>query len=187
MSPTFGVGSLTVLVNARSACWGVTVAEAVLLAVLGSNWSASLIVAVLVCAVRRDDGREQRQRRRRAGGDRADVPQTGRRRVCALARGRRHEGQAGRQQVGDLDTGRRVGAGVGDRDRERHRVTDVRRRVTDGLGQREVGLLGGHGGRGGVVGGVGVELVGVGDGGGVGLRVRRDDGGDQRSVPTPRR
>ena len=40
VSPTLGVGLSTVLVSARSACCGVTVAEAVLLAVLGSNWSA---------------------------------------------------------------------------------------------------------------------------------------------------
>jgi hypothetical protein len=33
---------------ARSACWGVSVALAVLFAVFGSNWSASVIVAVLV-------------------------------------------------------------------------------------------------------------------------------------------
>ena len=48
VSPTLGVGLLTVLVRARSACCGVTTALAVLLAVLGSNWSAWLIVAVLV-------------------------------------------------------------------------------------------------------------------------------------------
>ena len=50
VSPTLGVASLTVLVSARSACWGVSVALAVLLPVFGSNWSASLMVAVLVCA-----------------------------------------------------------------------------------------------------------------------------------------
>src|SRR6478735_333132 len=47
-SPTFGVALLTVLVNARSARRGVTVAEALLLPVLGSNWSAAETVAVLV-------------------------------------------------------------------------------------------------------------------------------------------
>ena len=41
---------LTNLTSARSACWGVSVALAVLLPVFGSNWSASLTVAVLVCA-----------------------------------------------------------------------------------------------------------------------------------------
>ena len=41
VSPTLGVGSLTVLVTARSACCGVSVALAVLLPGLGSNWSAS--------------------------------------------------------------------------------------------------------------------------------------------------
>jgi hypothetical protein len=37
---------LTALESARSACWGVAVTLAVLLAVSGSNWSAWLIVAV---------------------------------------------------------------------------------------------------------------------------------------------
>ena len=36
--------------TARSACWGVSVALPLLLPVFGSNWSLSLIVAVLVCA-----------------------------------------------------------------------------------------------------------------------------------------
>jgi hypothetical protein len=41
----------SVLVMARSAwAWGVSVALALLLAVVGSNWSASLMVPVLVCA-----------------------------------------------------------------------------------------------------------------------------------------
>ena len=48
VSPTLGVGLLTVLVSARSACCGVTATLAVLLAVLGSNWSAWLIVARFV-------------------------------------------------------------------------------------------------------------------------------------------
>ena len=48
MSPTLGVGLLTVLASARSARCGVTTALAVLLAVLGSNWSAPVIVAVFV-------------------------------------------------------------------------------------------------------------------------------------------
>jgi hypothetical protein len=43
VSPTFGVESLTVFANARSACRGVSVALALLLAVLGSNWSAEAI------------------------------------------------------------------------------------------------------------------------------------------------
>ena len=47
-SPTLGVASLTVLVRARSACCGSTSAVSVLLPVLGSNWSASVMVAVLV-------------------------------------------------------------------------------------------------------------------------------------------
>ena len=51
VSPTLGVALLTVLVTARSACCGVSVALALLLAVSGSNWSAWLMVAVLVCGV----------------------------------------------------------------------------------------------------------------------------------------
>jgi hypothetical protein len=51
VSPTLGVGLLTDLLTARSACWGVTVAEPVLLPVSGSNWSAWLIRAVLVSAL----------------------------------------------------------------------------------------------------------------------------------------
>src|SRR5438132_905872 len=51
VSPTLGVGLLTVLVNTRSACCGVSVALALLLAVLGSNWSAWLTAAVLVWAL----------------------------------------------------------------------------------------------------------------------------------------
>jgi hypothetical protein len=47
-SPTLGVASLTVLVMARSACCGVSVALAVLLPGVGSNWSAAETVAVFV-------------------------------------------------------------------------------------------------------------------------------------------
>src|SRR5436305_1548165 len=50
VSPTLGVGSLTDLVTARSACWGMSVALEVLLAVFGSNWSAPPTAAVLVWA-----------------------------------------------------------------------------------------------------------------------------------------
>ena len=48
VSPTLGVGSLTVFVSDRSASCGVSVALALLLPVLGSNWSEWLMVAVLV-------------------------------------------------------------------------------------------------------------------------------------------
>jgi hypothetical protein len=48
-SPTLGAGLSTVLLTARSACWGVAVALAVLSPGLGSNWSAWLTAAVLVC------------------------------------------------------------------------------------------------------------------------------------------
>ena len=67
-SPTLGVASLTVLVTARSACWGVSVALAVLLPVFGSNWSASLMVAVLVCAAGLTTVAVMRQRLRRRRG-----------------------------------------------------------------------------------------------------------------------
>ena len=43
MSPTFGVGLSTVFWTWRSAYGGVTVAEAVLSAGSGSNWSASAV------------------------------------------------------------------------------------------------------------------------------------------------
>ena len=48
VSPTFGVGLLTVLLMARSACCGVSVAEALLFAEFGSNWSARLIDTLFV-------------------------------------------------------------------------------------------------------------------------------------------
>jgi hypothetical protein len=51
VSPTFGVESLTAFVTARSACSGVSVAKAVLLAGFGSNWSACEINAAFVCAL----------------------------------------------------------------------------------------------------------------------------------------
>src|SRR5262249_11289000 len=47
VSPTLGVGLLTLLPTARSAFCGVSVALPLLLAVLGSNWSAWLTLAVL--------------------------------------------------------------------------------------------------------------------------------------------
>ena len=48
MSPTLGVGLLTVLVSPTSACCGVTTELAVLFPGLGSNWSEWVIVTVLV-------------------------------------------------------------------------------------------------------------------------------------------
>src|SRR5262245_36503257 len=48
VSPTFGIGSFTVLARARSACCGVTVAPALLLPGSGSNWSDAVTVAVFV-------------------------------------------------------------------------------------------------------------------------------------------
>src|SRR5262249_6238239 len=50
LSPTWGVGSLTIFVSARSACCGVSGALPLLLPVFGSNWSECGMVAVLVRA-----------------------------------------------------------------------------------------------------------------------------------------
>ncbi len=50
VSPTLGAALLTDFESARSDCCGVRVVLAVLLPVSGSNWSAPVIVAVLVCA-----------------------------------------------------------------------------------------------------------------------------------------
>src|SRR5688572_7087474 len=50
VAPTVGVGLLIALVMPRSARCGVSVTLAWLLPVLGSNWSLSLTVAVLVRA-----------------------------------------------------------------------------------------------------------------------------------------
>ena len=47
-SPTFGVGSSTVLVIDRSDCCGLTVASSLLLPGVGSYWSLDVTVAVLV-------------------------------------------------------------------------------------------------------------------------------------------
>jgi hypothetical protein len=48
VSPTFGEASLTLLLRARSACCGVSVALAVLLPGLGSTWSARSMAALFV-------------------------------------------------------------------------------------------------------------------------------------------
>ena len=70
------------------------------------------------------------------GIDRADVPDAGRGVVAALAAQAGHEGQAGRQQVGHLHAGGRVGAVVGQGDGEGDDVADVGRRVAHRLGER---------------------------------------------------
>src|SRR6478672_11746348 len=49
VSPTLGLGLSTVLMRARSACCGVSVALAVLLLATGSNGSEWVMLAVLVC------------------------------------------------------------------------------------------------------------------------------------------
>src|SRR3954453_8670099 len=51
VSPTFGVGLLTVLLTSRSARCGVSVALPLLLPAPGANWSLWLMVAVLVRAL----------------------------------------------------------------------------------------------------------------------------------------
>src|SRR5262245_22089905 len=51
VSPTLGAGLLTVLVSARSACCGVSVALGLLLPGSGSNWSVWLMAAAFVWAV----------------------------------------------------------------------------------------------------------------------------------------
>ena len=104
-------------------------------------------------------------------GQAADRPDPGRGGVTALARGGRHEGQTGGQQVGDGDPGGRIGPGVGQGHGERDGVADRRGRIVDGLGQRQVGAQGiGLHGRGRVVvlglavvarRRVGVDLVGA--------------------------
>ena len=177
VSPTLGVGSLTVLVSARSACCGVSVALAVLLAVLGSNWSAWRDRRRVGLRVGADDRRLDHQRlrgRRRRPCRRSTDPVA--RIVGPLARRRRDERQpAGSRSVTWTPVARPGRCCQGDR--EGDRVADVGRCVADGLGQRQVGLLRRLGGAGGVVGGVGVELVGVGDRRRVGLAVGLVDHG----------
>src|SRR5262249_10059507 len=51
VSPTLGVALLTALARARSACWGVSVALAMLLPGSGSNWSAALTAAAFVAGL----------------------------------------------------------------------------------------------------------------------------------------
>ena len=137
--------------------------EALLLAVLGSNWSASATEAVFVCGTGVDGDSHQLSIAGAPPAIAADIPQPGRRGVGPLARGGRHERQPGRQQVGDLTPVAVSGPllvsvtvnvtwsptfGVG---------------VADGLGQapgRPAGASRSTLAR--VVGGVGVELVGAG-------------------------
>ena len=162
VSPTLGVALLTVLVRARSACCGVSVALAVLLPVSGSNWSLWLMVAVLVCAVglatRACDASASA-----APPSRPCRPSTCRWR-CRRCPGWAWptQGQAGRQQVGHLHAGGRVGPLLVSVTVKVIDVADVGRRVADRLGHGQVGLLRRLGGAGAVVAGVGVELVGAG-------------------------
>ena len=148
VSPTLGVGSLTVLASARSACCGVSVALAVLLAVLGSNWSEWVIVAVLVCGDASCDrglDRERLPSRRWPPSPTSRARSSGRRSPgCGVADDER---QPGGQQVGHLHVGGGVGAVVGQGDGVGDRVAHVGGGVADRLGQRQVGLLRRHGRR----------------------------------------
>ena len=111
---------------------------------LGSNWSASVIVAVLVCGsglttVRHGSPASAASRRSTV----PTVQSAGGRVVAPLAGRGRHERPGPRaSRSGHLDAGGRVRAVVGQGDGEGDRVADVGRRVADGLGQRQVGLLG---------------------------------------------
>jgi hypothetical protein len=77
-------------------------------------------------------------------------------------------GTTRRQGVVDNDIGSRVGTGIAECDRERDRISDIGRRIVDHLGQRQVGPLRRLGGAAAVIARIGVELVGVADGGRVG-------------------
>ena len=141
-SPTLGVGSLTVLVTARSACWGVSVALAVLLPVFGSNWSASLMVAVLVCATGLTTVAAIASSV--CGARWRPCPRPRCRWRCRSSPGwaspTRTSGPAGSRSVTCTPVAASRAA-VGQRDGEGDRVADVGRRVADRLGQRQVGLL----------------------------------------------
>ena len=102
------------------------------MAVLGSNWSAWVIAAGVARACRVDGGRD-RAVYGVCRGDGADRPDTARVVVDALAGGRGHEGQPGRQHVGHRDVGGGVRPGVGQGDREGDDVADVGGRVADRL------------------------------------------------------
>src|SRR5271157_3428813 len=137
--PTLGVGLLTVLDRARLACCGVTMAVAVLLLVLGSDWLAAVITAEFDCELGLTTRAEITSVCGVAVVTIPHGPQAAGRVVGALAGGCREEGQAERKQVGDLHAGRRGGAVVGQVERVSDGVTDVGSRVADGLGERQVG------------------------------------------------
>src|SRR5690606_3255699 len=87
------------------------------------------------------DRRSDRQLQRCliAGRQFTDRPDTGGGTVATDRRRRRDERQTGGQCVEDADTGRAVRARVGNRDRERHALAQVRCRVGNRLGQTQVG------------------------------------------------
>src|SRR5262249_40146945 len=141
---------------------------AVLLAVLGSNWSAPLTLAVLVWA----PGLSTRawMVSLRGGvvvrGPTEQTPVVGSM-LPWLTVAETTVSPGERVQNGDVGGG--VRAGVGQGDGERDRVADVGLRVAHRLGQPQVGLLRRRGGAGRVVARVRVELVGGADGRGIGL------------------
>ena len=167
----------TVLEMLRSACCGVSVAVAVLLPVLGSNWSEWVIVGGVRLGAGPEDPRPDQQRLRDRRADRPDGPHPGRGVIRPLAGRVRDERESRGQEVGHPDIRGVVRAAVAERDREGDDVADVGRGVVHGLGKGEVGELRrlDDGGR--IVGDDRVELVGVGDRRRVRLRAGAGDGG----------
>ena len=128
------------------------------------------------------------ERAGQAERDVADRPGTRHRVVRADACAVGVVGHAGRQDVGDLDVGRRVGTAVRHLDRVGRDVASGHRAGSDGLDDRQVRLLRGQSGAGGVVGVVGVERVRRDDLGGVRDRSGRVDGGvDRQRLTAPER
>ena len=135
VSPTLGVGLLTVLVSARSACCGVSVALAVLLPGVGVELVAVADRGRVGLGGRADDrGRRSSSVCGRAGRHRAHRPHAGdaRRRCPGWAWPSTKVSPAGSRSV-HPDARGGVGAAVGQRDGEGDDVADVGRRVADRL------------------------------------------------------
>ena len=117
------------------------VLSALLLPVTGSNWSDWEIVAVFVWASAETTWASIRSVCGRGRRHRPDRPDPAGRAVAALARvADTNVSPAGRTSL-TCDPGRRVGAEVAHGDRVGDGVTDVRRRVADRLGDRQIGPL----------------------------------------------
>src|SRR5262249_39984934 len=123
---------------------------------------------------RRIDKGLNRQPGRAQIGDRPDRPGAVGRVVGPLGRRRAHERQGTRQKVLYRDVVGRVRTLVRQGQREGNRVPDIRGRVIDRLREYQVGLSRRFSGARLVVARVGVELVGVADGGRVRLGVWAD-------------